>query len=178
MLSGVQVSTSPALNFSNFDGFATTMGCAQPPGPQRLGCLRNIPASTIRNYTNGPNSGLFTPGVDKSVFHPSGNRILISFSVTFFDDPLRRIRLGKIARVPILLGSMEDDGSTSVLNTTNDLSTFLAEEFGPGPLESLITPTLVRALYPGLSDPQVIAAVARDILFHWCVPLLICDGSD
>jgi carboxylesterase type B len=95
-------------------------------------------------------------------------------SVTFFDDPLQRIRLGQIAQVPILLGSMEDDGSIFVLNTPNNLSTFLAEQLGSGPLESLITPALVRALYPGLSDSQVIAAVARDITFRWCaVPLLI-----
>ena len=79
MLSGVQVSTSPALNFSNFDGFATAMGCAQPPGQQRLDCLRNVPASTIHNYTNGPSSGQFAPGVDKSVSHPASKGILISF---------------------------------------------------------------------------------------------------
>jgi carboxylesterase type B len=94
--------------------------------------------------------------------------------VTFFDDPLQRIRLGQIAQVPILLGSMEDDGSIFVLNAPNNLSTFLAEQLGSGPLESLITPALVRALYPGLSDSQVIAAVVRDITFRWCaVPLLI-----
>ena len=93
--------------------------------------------------------------------------------MTFFDDPLQRIRLGQIAQVPILLGTTEDDGSIFVLNTPNNLSTFLAAQFGPGPLESPITPALVRALYPGLSDPQVIAAVTRDIIFHWCVPLLI-----
>ena len=35
-------------------------------------------------------------------------------SITAFDDPLQRIRTGQIARVPILLGSMEDDGSVDV----------------------------------------------------------------
>src|SRR6266852_121391 len=65
MLSGVIVSTSPVLNFSIFDAFATAMGCGHPPGPQRLQCLSNVPASTIRAYTNGPSSGLFAPGVDK-----------------------------------------------------------------------------------------------------------------
>jgi carboxylesterase type B len=71
MLSGVLVSTSPVLNFSIFDAFATAMGCEQPPGPERLQCLRKVPASTIRAYTNGPNSGLFTPGVDKCAFYPT-----------------------------------------------------------------------------------------------------------
>src|ERR1700679_1086284 len=69
MLSGAKVSTSPALNFSIFDGFAAAMGGGQQPGQERLQCLRNVPASTIRTYTNGPNSGVFTPGVDKYVFY-------------------------------------------------------------------------------------------------------------
>jgi hypothetical protein len=85
--------------------------------------------------------------------------------VTVFDDPLQRIRLGQFARVPILLGNLEDDGSVVVLETPGNLSAFLAELFGP--LEALLTPALVRALYPGLSDSQVIAAVVRDILYRW-----------
>jgi carboxylesterase type B len=78
MLSGAIVSTSPVLNFSNFDAFATAMGCGQPPGPQRLQCLRNVPASTIRAYTNGPNSGLFASRVDKYAFYPTQEEVLMS----------------------------------------------------------------------------------------------------
>ena len=70
MLSGAKVSESPVLNFSIFDEFATAMGCGQPPGPQRLQCLRNVPASTIRAYTNGPDSGLFASGADKYALYP------------------------------------------------------------------------------------------------------------
>jgi len=66
---------------------------------------------------------------------------------------------------------MEDDGSVLVLDTPNNLSAFLAEQFGPGPLESLISPSLVRALYPELSDPQIMAAVMREILFRCPVKL-------
>ena len=80
MLSGVQVSTSPVLNFSVFDAFATAMGCGQPPGPQRLQCLRNVPASTIRAYTNGPDSGSFIPGVDKYAFYPTQEDVLMSLA--------------------------------------------------------------------------------------------------
>ena len=78
MLSGEKVSTSPVLNFSIFDAFATAMGCGQPPGPERLQCLRNVPASTIRTYANGPNSGVFTPGVDKYAFYSTQEEVLIS----------------------------------------------------------------------------------------------------
>ncbi|KAN0126023.1 carboxylic ester hydrolase [Russula decolorans] len=149
MLSGEKVSTSPVLNFSTFDAFATAMGCGQPPGPERLQCLRNVPAFTIRAYTNGPNSGVFTPGVD---------------NVTFFDDPLQRIRTGQFAHVPILLGNMEDDGTVLTYNTSESLSTFLADQFGS--LAGSVPPDKVRALYPGLSDPQVIADTERDIVFR------------
>ena len=79
MLSLAQVSTPPELNISNFNAFAaadfsyfnafaTAVGCTQVPGTSRLQCLRNVSASTIRAYTNGPQSGSFTPGVDKYVF--------------------------------------------------------------------------------------------------------------
>jgi len=81
MLSGVQVSTFPVLNFTIFDEFATAMGCGQPPGLQRLNCLRDIPATTIRNYTSGPNGIPFSPGADKSVFYPSSEDVLMSFIV-------------------------------------------------------------------------------------------------
>ena len=88
--------------------------------------------------------------------------------MTFFDDPLQRIRQGQIARVPILLGSMEDDGALIALGLPNTISETISEVFGP--LEVFITPDLVRALYPGLNDSQVIAAGARDVEFRWCVP--------
>jgi hypothetical protein len=77
MLSNEKVSTSPVLNFSIFDAFATAMGCGKPPGPERLQCLRNVSASTIRAYTNGPSSGPFTPGVDKYAFYPTQEEVLM-----------------------------------------------------------------------------------------------------
>ena len=49
-------------------------------------------------------------------------------SVTFFDDPLRRIRTSQFAHVPILLGNMEDDGSVFTYNTSESISTFLASK--------------------------------------------------
>ncbi|KAI0251022.1 Alpha/Beta hydrolase protein [Lactifluus subvellereus] len=147
MLSLAQVSTLPELDFSNFNAFAAAVGCSQGPGSSRLQCLRNVPASTIRAYTNGPDSGPFTPRVD---------------NVTMFDDPLQRIRTGQIARVPILLGSMEDDGTVFALAPQN-LSATIALL---GPSADALSPTIVRGLYPGLSDPQVIAAMWRDVPFR------------
>ena len=91
-------------------------------------------------------------------------------SVTVFDDPLQRIRMGQIARVPILIGSTQDDGTSLTYNTTESISTFLADQFGS--LSGSVPADKVRALYPGLSDPQVIAGSQGDILSRWCVHFL------
>ena len=62
---------------------------------------------------------------------------------------------------------MEDDGTALTYNISESLSTFLAERFGS--LSSSVPTDKVRALYPGLSDPQVIAGGERDFIFRWCV---------
>jgi hypothetical protein len=98
--------------------------------------------------------------------YPRGGAHVIG-SVTVFDDPLERIRTGQFAHVPILLGNMQDDGATMTYNTSDSLSTFLADQFGS--LAGSVPPDKVRALYPGLTDPQVIAGTERDIVFRWCV---------
>ncbi|KAJ7817838.1 liver carboxylesterase-like protein 1 precursor [Mycena olivaceomarginata] len=78
MLSGAQVSMVPIPSFTSFNNFSTAVGCTQAPGPGRLACLKQVPAATIRNFTNGPASGSFAPVVD---------------DVTVFSDPLQRIHL-------------------------------------------------------------------------------------
>ncbi|KAI0288310.1 hypothetical protein BC826DRAFT_698145 [Russula brevipes] len=171
MLSGPQLSTNPQLNFSNFDAFAIAVGCTQPSGPQRLQCLRSVPVSVIRTYTNGPESGIFVPGVDKCVFHsvPSSEERHIpswACSVTVFDDPLQRIRTGQIARVPTLLGTTKDDGTVFALIYPN-VSTFLVNQFGP--IGNTFLPAELQALYPQMNDTQLFDAVVRDVLFRWCV---------
>ena len=172
MLSGAQISTSPVLNFTIFDAFATAVGCTQPPGPSRFECLRAVPADTIHAYTNGPNRGLFIPQVDKYALYFVCEAILIlrlpSASVTSLDDPLERIRTRQSAQVPILLGNMQDDGIVFALPEPQNLSIFDAVEF-----RSKLTPDVVRGLYPGLNDSEVISAVERDMLFHWCVHCLV-----
>ena len=102
--------------------------------------------------------------------HPRGCAHVIG-SVTVFDDPLQRIRTGQIARVPILLGTMEDDGVVFTYNTTESISEFLSGRFGP--LVGSVPPEKVQALYPGLSVPQAIAGAQRDIVFRWCVHFLV-----
>jgi carboxylesterase type B len=95
----------------------------------------------------------------------------VTGSITAFDDPLQRIRTGQTARVPILLGNTEDDGTVFRYNTSESLSTFLTNQFGS--LAGSVPPDRVRALYPGLSDPQVIAGTMRDMAFRWWVHFLV-----
>jgi hypothetical protein len=64
MLSGAAVSVDPTPSFTSFNNFSTAVGCKQAPGPSRLACLKRVPTSVIRNYTNGPASGSFRPVSD------------------------------------------------------------------------------------------------------------------
>ncbi|KAJ7085009.1 Carboxylesterase [Mycena crocata] len=142
LLSGAPTASSPALSFASFDAFATEFGCSQNPGEERLDCLRQVPASTIRNFTNGPQGGVFGTLVDNA---------------TIFANPLERLRAGNTAKVPIMLGELKDDASFFVVGMTN-LTAFLDGMF-PG---SNIDADFVRSLYPGQNDTQIIQDAFRD----------------
>ncbi|KAF7348611.1 Carboxylic ester hydrolase [Mycena venus] len=145
MLSGTVESTFPTPSFTNFNTMASAVGCNQSPGAARLACLRAVPASTIRTFTNSNSSGTWGGLVD---------------NVTLFSDPLLRIQNGQTSKVPFMIGHTENDGSLFALNQ-NNLTTYLSNTFG-----TLVTPNQVRALYAnGLSDNAVIAEVIKDFLF-------------
>ncbi|KAJ6481068.1 Carboxylesterase [Mycena sanguinolenta] len=146
LLSGAPTSSSLIPSFSSFDAFAESSGCTQTPGPARLNCLKDISASSIRNFTNGPSSGSFGPVVD---------------NITVFTNPLERLRAGASAKVPIMLGNMENDGSVFTVGMTN-LTAFLEGEIPGVP----ISPDFVRSLYPGENDTEVIADALRDVQFR------------
>ncbi|KAJ7271070.1 Carboxylesterase [Mycena rebaudengoi] len=138
MLSGAAVSVDPTPSFTSFNNFSTAVGCKQAPGPSRLACLKRVPTSVIRNYTNGPASGSFRP---------------VSDGVTAFSNPLSRIRTGLTARVPFIIGNMADDGSLSALGMMN-LPQLLSTLFG-----GQVTADQVRPLYPGLNDSMIISEI-------------------
>ncbi|KAJ7190399.1 Alpha/Beta hydrolase protein [Mycena pura] len=146
MLSGAPASESPVPSFASFDGFAKAVGCDQAPGPARLNCLKQVPAATIRNFTNGPLSGSFGGVVD---------------NVTVFTNSLERIRAGASARVPIMLWNVENEGSFNVFVIGETNLTAVVEAEFPG---TAVTPDLVRSLYPGQNDSSVIASAFRDIV--------------
>ncbi|KAJ7139650.1 Alpha/Beta hydrolase protein [Mycena epipterygia] len=144
MLSGAVVSMSPIPSFTSFNNFSASVGCGQLPGAARLACLKKVPAATIRSFTNGPTSGAFEPLVD---------------DITVFSDPLERIRTGLTARVPFIIGNMQNDGSVFAVGLTN-LSAFLLATF-----DGLVLPAEVRPLYPGLNDSLIISEIIKDAEF-------------
>ncbi|KAJ7217307.1 Carboxylesterase [Mycena pura] len=146
LLSGVVTSLPSIPAFGSFDGFAKNFGCNQAPGPARLNCLKKVPAAMIRNFTNGPLGGFYEPVVD---------------NVAVFGNTLERIRAGTTAKVPIILGNVENDGSVFVVGMTN-LTAYIEAEF-PG---TGVTADLVRSLYPGQNDTSIIASVERDVSFR------------
>ena len=81
MLSGMEVSKSETPNYSSFKKFATAMGCTQSHAPLQLRCLRNVSASAIRNYTNGPDSVTFSYEVDKYAFYSAQKDVLMPLVV-------------------------------------------------------------------------------------------------
>ncbi|KAJ7480180.1 Alpha/Beta hydrolase protein [Mycena galericulata] len=144
MFSGAEISVTPTPSFTSFNAFATAVGCTQAPGVTRLACLKQVPAATIRKYTNGASSGAFEPVVD---------------DVTAFADPLERIRTGLTAGVPFIIGNMQDDGTEFVVGITN-LAAFLQAELG-----TLVTAAEVRKVYPGLNDTAIISESFKDFAF-------------
>lgn len=145
MESGAASSMLTTPDFTNFDVFSKAVNCDQAPGADRLACLKSVPASSISAWLNGP-SGL-------------GFGSLVVDNVTVFPDPYQRIKANKTARVPILIGANQDDGTLFVVGVTN-LTTFLQ-----GLLGSLVDTDEVRAVYPGFTDLEIIPLVFRDVVF-------------
>jgi carboxylesterase type B len=150
IFSGASPDTTPtdAASFTSFNNFSSAVGCGETPGPARLACLRQVPTATIRAFTNGPLSGAFEPLID---------------DFTTFDDNIQRIQAGNAARVPLLTGNMQNDGTLFTVGDTN-LTAFL-EASGFSGVDTNITAAVVRSLYPGQDDTDVIADTFRDVAF-------------
>jgi len=144
MQSGAAVSMSPAPSFTSFDALSQAVNCTEAPGSARLACLKAVPADVIRAWENGPQGLSFEPVVD---------------NVTVFTDPIQRIQQKLTARIPILIGAMENDGTLFTVGETS-LPEFLDSILGP-----LVSADEVRAVYPGLNDTEIIPTVFRDLIF-------------
>ncbi|KAJ6573286.1 hypothetical protein B0H10DRAFT_2168600 [Mycena sp. CBHHK59/15] len=67
-------------------------------------------------------------------------------------NPFERLRAASTARVPLIIGNLEDDGALFAVGITN--LTAVAAEIPGNP----VTPEYVRSLYPGLNDSMVITS--------------------
>ncbi|KAK7459609.1 hypothetical protein VKT23_009589 [Stygiomarasmius scandens] len=158
--------SDPALAYENFNNFATAMGCTGSPGRERLDCLRAVPAEKIKEYTNGNGTGtgpFGSPLVDNS---------------TYFPRPFSRVHANITARVPMLIGVLEDDGRFFTITEAN-ITTFLRSSLSiSGELVANWQEDeedMVRSLYPGLSDAEVMSKAFRDVAFT-CPSSLWADG--
>lgn len=82
-----------------------------------------------------------------------------------FDDNIQRILVGNAARVPLLIGNTQNDGTLFTVGD-NNLTAFL-DTFGLTAGDSDITADVLRSLYPGQNDTNVIADAERDSTFLW-----------
>jgi carboxylesterase type B len=64
------VGITPMTNEEAWSAFAAAVGCTQPAGQQHLGCMKQVPSSTIHNFFNGSNAPpLFSALIDKCDDH-------------------------------------------------------------------------------------------------------------
>jgi hypothetical protein len=92
------------------------------------------------------------------------NQLFMS-SITVFANPLQRIMDNQVARVPILQGSTQNDGSMFAEGKTDVAASV------NGLFHGAITPAVLAPLYPGLSGFQEISMIFRDFIFLWCAVL-------
>ncbi|KAF5361302.1 hypothetical protein D9758_010267 [Tetrapyrgos nigripes] len=161
LISGASPDLSPTPSFTTFNEVSTALGCDQSPGDERLACLRNVPAETIRTFINGP-------GAHLSYGRP------VADNVTAFANNMERLQSGDVAQVPIYIGNTQDDGSLFAVGQSN-LTAFLD---GIGASAAQITPYDVRSVYPDLNDSAVIAASLREIMFTCSASLWAARYAD
>ncbi|KAL0058513.1 hypothetical protein AAF712_014807 [Marasmius tenuissimus] len=133
-----------------FNNFSTAVGCTQEPGDERLGCLKNVSADVISEYLNGPEAKFFSS--------------VITDNVTVFGYPIERIGTNQSARVPLMLGNTKDEeGLLYQLETgAKTLGDILQSLFGSAAPDE----GLVRGVYPGLNDTEMIPVIANDVMYQ------------
>ncbi|KAF5531006.1 triacylglycerol lipase V precursor [Fusarium phyllophilum] len=144
-------STARHHDTSYWDNLATVVGCQ---GPDQLQCMRDVPADDLINAM----------GTTGSAFLP------ITDNVTIPSDRAERWRNGDIARVPVLMGTVAEEGR-GLINRNISLKTF----FGAYLSEPLVNTTQQRqildAYHPVKTDFDTAAAIYTD--FVWQCPQAI-----
>ncbi|KAJ4267058.1 hypothetical protein NW762_003156 [Fusarium torreyae] len=134
------LSRSAAQQQADFEGVLNVTGCAR--SKEVLPCLRAIPASKLREASKTlPLS-----------FTPDGNLVPRS--------ALKSLREGKFVRVPLLIGTTRNEGTSFVqqalkepLNTIEDLATFIQSTWGLGKIPRQILQRLVKLYKKDIKSP-------------------------
>lgn len=91
-------------NFSSWNALALSVGCSQTAGSTlQLACMKSVSATALMNAT-GTNNLVFLPVDD---------------DITRSSTPAALTRAGKVANVPILAGTMQNDGSLFAFGQLN-----------------------------------------------------------
>jgi para-nitrobenzyl esterase len=97
---------------SQMVAYAEATGC--PAGAEQLACLRNAPVEDLLANANQP-----APGAGEVRESPWSFAAVLDGAGGFLPDSLRALfDRGEIARVPYLLGSNNDEGTTFVVRAT------------------------------------------------------------
>ncbi|KAI0628193.1 carotenoid ester lipase [Trametes polyzona] len=144
-------SVSPAGNVSkvqpNFDFIASETGCANEI--DILECLRHVPASAIQAAMNKTATYLSFQALN-TPWMPHADGLFIT------DNPQRLTLEGKVADIPFVIGSCEDEGTlfslvTLNLTTQSEVAAYLSSNYFPNAPKENITRLL--ELYP--SNPAL-----------------------
>jgi acetylcholinesterase len=141
-------STASHHDTSYWDNLTTVVGCQ---GPDQLQCMRDVPADDLVNAMSTAGSA-FLPITD-NVTIPSGRA--------------ERWRSGDVARVPVLMGTVAEEGR-GLINRNISLETFFRAYLSE-PLVSKAQQTqILEAYHPIKTDFDTAAAIYTDFVWQ-CV---------
>ncbi|KAM0202723.1 hypothetical protein ACHAPQ_010780 [Fusarium lateritium] len=134
------LSRSAAQQQADFEGVLNVTGCAH--SEETLPCLRALPASKLRE------AGKTLP----LSFTPDGDLVPRS--------ALRSLKDGKFVRVPLLIGTTRNEGTSFVqqvlrepLNTSEDLAVFIQSTWGLEKIPRQILQRLVKLYQKDVKSP-------------------------
>lgn len=141
-------STASHHDTSYWDNLTTVVGCR---GPDQLQCMRDVPADDLVKAMSTAGSA-FLPVTD---------------NVTILSERAERWRHGDVARVPILMGTVAEEGR-GLINRNISLETF----FGAYLSEPLVNETQQRLILDAYhtlkTDFDTAAAIYTDFVWQ-CV---------
>ncbi|KAJ7752940.1 Alpha/Beta hydrolase protein [Mycena metata] len=157
LLSGVPTAFPAFPPFGSFDDFA---GAFQQPLFEISRTVHSVAPSTL---------------LSTSEWKSSSFPVRFAYEMKRYDipNPLVRVRAGNIAKVPLIVGNTENDGSVFTMGSTN-ITAFL-DAILPG---NTISPAFLRSLYPDQNDSVVIADADRDFVFRCPDELLSAVFAD